>query len=127
MAVFFLLANPAAAHRLLMERDGDFFVVRYDDRTPAQGAQVRFYDEGGNELFAGETDREGKIKVPPVRFAGAQADDGLGHRAFYEPGQITRTIPRSLAAVLGVSFFLFVASLANYLNKQKSRQEERKI
>jgi hypothetical protein len=29
-------------------------------------------------------------------------------------------MPRPLAAALGISFFLFVASLANYLNKRKS-------
>jgi hypothetical protein len=119
-AIVSLLVSPAAAHRMIMEKEGDFFIVRYDDKTPAQGARVTFFDKEGNELLIEETGRDGRIKVPAIRFARAQADDGLGHRAFYEPGQTVSTIPRPLAAALGISFFLFVASLANYLNKRKN-------
>ncbi len=118
------LVSPAAAHRMLVERQGDYFLVRYDDNTPAQGAQVTFFDSESQVLFTDIADGSGRVNVPQTKFARLQADDGLGHRAFYEPGQIDRTIPRPIAAALGVSFFLFAASLGNYLNKKRAAKEQ---
>ncbi len=123
LVIVVVLVSPAAAHRMLIERQGEYFLVRYDDNTPAQRALVTFLDSESQVLLTDTVDASGRVSVPPIKYAMVQADDGLGHHAFYEPGQIDRTIPRPIAAALGVSFFLFAASLGNYLNKKKAAKE----
>ena len=115
---FLAVAAPAFAHRMIIEHHSDTLQVRYDDGTPAQRVTVTVLDEGDRVLWEGQVNEDGAVK-PPKGFAKVVATDGLGHRTTYVPGELSAGIPRPVAAALGVSFFLFVASIANYVNKKK--------
>ena len=125
VAVLILLlvaTAPAFAHRMIVEDNGGMLLVRYDDGTPARLATVTVLDEGDRVLWQGQVNADGTIK-PPQRFAKVVAEDGLGHRITYVPGDRNAGLPRPVAATLGVSFFLFVASAANYVNKKKKNSD----
>ncbi len=118
-ALLTILPTPVQAHRMLIEQDGEMLLVRYDDNTIASRATVRLYQDN-NVVWEGTVDEDGRI-LPPVPFSRAVADDGLGHRATYIPGQVRRELPRPLAAAIGVSFFMFVASLTHFLNLRRNK------
>ncbi|MCW3489432.1 hypothetical protein [Dethiobacter alkaliphilus] len=117
-----VLPTQVHAHRMLIEQDGEMLLVRYDDNTIASRATLRLYQD--NEMvWEGNVDENGRVR-PPVPFSRAVADDGLGHRATYIPGEVQRDLPRPLAAAVGVSFFMFVASLGHFFNVKKNKTKE---
>lgn len=111
---------PAFAHRMIIENNSGVLLIRYDDGTPVPLATVTVLDEGDRVLWEGQVNEDGTIK-PPKGFAKVVAHDGLGHRVTYLAGDLNTGLPRPVAAALGVSFFLFVASAANYMNKKKKK------
>ena len=131
MAVALLMAfsSGVLAHRMLIEQDGDILVVRYDDRTVSSRATVQLYNEDDDVVWEGDVNSDGRLQLAGKQFARAVAEDGLGHRAVYIPDQVQTELPRPLAAAVGVSFFLLVASFGRYLsitNVQKENKEKEK-
>ncbi|MDW7649860.1 MAG: hypothetical protein SCK29_03220 [Bacillota bacterium] len=122
LMLFLLLSLPSGAHAhgMMIEREADALSVYYDNGTPVSRAVVSLFDKNNTVLWEGKADEAGKVNLPVNTFVKAVAEDGLGHRAEYLQGQIRQDeIPRPLAAALGVSFFIFIASVGNYLNKKK--------
>lgn len=119
LLLLFSYVSPVSAHRMLITEEGDYLRITYDNNTPTSNATVVLLGEGDRVLWEGNADENGQIKPEIKRFARIEASDGLGHRAVYIPGEVQREIPRPLAAAIGVSFFLFIASLANYVTKKK--------
>lgn len=123
VVIFLLVATvPAFAHRMIVEDNGGILLVRYDDGTPARLATVTVLDEGDRVLWEGQVNADGTIKAPKG-FTKIVANDGLGHSITYVSGDLNAGLPRPVAAALGVSFFLFVASAANYVNKKKKNPD----
>lgn len=118
--LLFTFVSPVSAHRLLITEDGDHLQIIYDSNAPASNATVVLLGEGDRVLWEGNADEAGRIKPVIKQFTRIEASDGLGHRAVYIPGEVQRDLPRPLAAAIGVSFFLFIASLGNYITKKKS-------
>lgn len=108
------------AHRLILTIENNSFTVRYDDGTAANRAVIRILDEGERVLWEGSVSEGGTLELPVKNFAKVIADDGLGHRATYKPGQKTGIqLPRPLAAALGLSVFIFIASLGRFFTEKK--------
>lgn len=118
--LLFSFVSPVSAHRMLITEDGEYLRIIYDNNAPASNATVVLLGEGDRVLWEGNADQDGRIKPAIKQFTRIEASDGLGHRAVYIQGEVRREIPRPLAAAIGVSFFLFIASLGNYITKNKS-------
>jgi hypothetical protein len=113
-----LFPAGALAHRLIMQQEGDTLFVRYDDSTAASRATIQLFNEAKVVIWEGKVDSEGRVQIPVRHFARAVADDGLGHKTTYIPGQISRELPRPLAAALGVALLLFVAAVSHYFTQK---------
>lgn len=121
LILLLLTLSPVAhAHRMLLDRDGDTMTVYYDDGTVSARSEIRLFDEEDNLLWEGPVGDDGTVRLTVGQFHKAVAEDGLGHRAVYISGAAAQNeIPRPLAATLGVSFFVFVAAVSNFLGKRK--------
>jgi hypothetical protein len=109
---------------MIIDADEDLLSVRYDDNTAASLSIVRLYNENDEVIWEGSVDSDGRVRVPISQYAKAVAEDGLGHRTTYIPGQVQRELPRYLAAALGVSFLLFIASFSHYLSREKEKKRK---
>ena len=111
-------AVPVSAHRIIIEPPGDNFIaVKYDDGSPAAGAEVKLYGPEGAKIDSGITDKHGKFYFSgdqtPLRII---ADDGRGHRAVRAEGHsgIARTLPVRAGALLGIAILLFIGAAFYY-------------
>ncbi len=118
-----ILLHPvrAFAHRLIvqhLEGQENMVQVLYDDGTAASRATISLVGENGDVIWTGSADGNGKVSLPGYNYYKGVADDGLGHRVMFTPGEESQVIPRWLAATGGVVFLLFVAALAKFFSKR---------
>ncbi len=122
LLVTLLLPARAFAHRLIvqhLEGQENMVQVLYDDGTAASRASISLVAENGDVIWTGSADSNGNVKLPGYTYAKGVADDGLGHRIMFTPGEESQEIPRWLAAIGGIAFLLFVAALANFFSERK--------
>jgi hypothetical protein len=115
------MPSACLAHRMDLEVvEEGLLQVKYDGGIPARRAEVTVYDAGGKILAAGAVDTEGFFyfdrELPAY---GAEAQDGLGHKAVLTFGRNTRRLPRALGGFLGVLFLLSVAGGAKIINQRR--------
>lgn len=121
-AIFVLLEGTVYAHRMLIrEIEPGHIQVFFDDGTVAKGAQVTLYDHASKELLQGTSDTDGYFKYDRnLAVARVVANDGMGHRATWRPGQeVGGDLPRRPVIMITASAFIFIAALSNYLKTRK--------
>jgi len=121
VGVIFFLPAKSLAHRLIvqhLEGQENMVQVLYDDGTAASRATISLVGENGDVIWTGSADGNGKVSLPGYTYYKGVADDGLGHRIMFMPGEESQVIPRWLAASGGVAFLLFVAALAKFFSKR---------
>jgi len=121
LAMFFavLFGGPALAHRLLvLPVEPGRVQVLYDDHSPARQAEVILYDLDQGELVRGQVDEEGYfIYDPKLPVANLVANDGMGHRATWNPDvEPARETPKGPVVMLVIAVMVFVAAFFNYRN-----------
>ena len=116
-------AVPVSAHRIIIEPPGDNFVaVKYDDGSPAAGAEVELYGPEGAKIDSGITDKHGKFYFsegpPPLRII---ADDRRGHRAVWAEGHsdIAHTVPVRAGTLLGIAILVFIGAAFYYRSSRE--------
>ena len=117
-----LLPARSFAHRLIvqhLEGQENIVQVLYDDGTAASRATISLVGENGAVIWTGSADNNGNVKLPGYTYTKGVADDGLGHRIMFMPGEQNQGIPRWMAATIGVAFLLFVAALAKFVSQRK--------
>jgi len=122
LLVILLLPATSFAHALRvqhLEGQENMVQVLYDDGTAASRATISLVGENGAVLWTGSADNNGKVKLPGYTYTKGVADDGLGHRIMFAPGEQNQGIPRWMAASVGVAFLLFVAALSKFFAKRK--------
>ncbi|MBS3885827.1 MAG: hypothetical protein KGZ41_00475 [Dethiobacter sp.] len=120
--IFLLLPARTFAHRLIVQHlagQENMLQVLYDDGTAASRATISLVGENGAVIWTGSADSNGNVKLPGYTYTKGVADDGLGHRIMFTPGEKSQVIPRWLAATGGVALLLFVAALAKFFSKRK--------
>jgi hypothetical protein len=85
LAGFWLVAEPARAHRLSVDwhvADGQLVIVARTEDTPAAGADVGIVSADGTVVAKGTLDGEGRLAtaVPGVGGVTVTVNAGLGHR-----------------------------------------------
>lgn len=116
-------ADPASAHRMLIDKEKDGVLkVYYQGNIAAGRSTITLLDSEGNSLAEGPVDAEGKYYYDPkLRPAFAKADDGLGHGTTYDFSQgRPDEVPVGIKAVFVVAIFLFISA---YFYQQGQRKK----
>lgn len=121
LAMFFavLFGGPALAHRLLvLPVEPGRVQVMYEGNSVARQAEVVLYDLEQRELVRGQVDEEGYfIYDPKLPVANLVANDGMGHRATWNPDvEPARETPKGPVVMLVIAVMVFVAAFFNYRN-----------
>lgn len=118
-AVF--MPSVGLAHAMDLEIMGEGILkVSYDGGIPARRAEVVIYDEEGNALCNGPVDGDGYFYYDEELPAyGAEAEDGLGHKAVLLFSGETRRLPRFAGGILGVFLLLSVAGGFKLFNQKR--------
>ena len=112
-----LMPSMVYAHAMFLElEEAGVLRVEYDGGGFSPRTEVTIYDENGDELDKGLVDEEGRFHFDTsLDVHSAVAEDGMGHRAEYEKGVKTTTIPK-IPVVIGV--FLVVGLIFAFYNKK---------
>lgn len=121
--VFFTATSVSLAHSMDLEVvEEGVLQVKYDEGIPARRAEVAVYDAAGKILASGTVDTEGYFYFDSELPAyGAEAQDGLGHKAELIFGRGTRRLPRALGGFLGVLILLSAAVGGKIINQRRGK------